>query len=158
MESLNKVFHTLNLPPKIKENLKLYLEIKRNWEKILGEVSEFAFPLFIEEGVLLIGVSDHYLLQELNSRYLEILEKIKKSLSQKGLNQLRDLKFVFYKKAPSPKKRKPLKSILSQEELNLLKSSCENLSDSELARSFLKILSFLGGSSGDEVLKKDFKN
>ncbi len=114
--------------------------------KFWKEFSEETWPLCIEEGVLIIGVSDNYLLQELNHRYLNILEKIKKELKKEDSEGIKALKFVFYRKK-SESLRKPFyRRGLKEEEINFLKEFCESLPDKELSQSFLRVIKYFASN------------
>lgn len=96
MESLLSVIKTLKLPKEIRRNLEIFYEIKKNWDKILGEKSKQAFPLYVEKGTLYIAVQDHYELQNLNSNYLMILQRINDLLKKTGVAlSLQKLKFSY---------------------------------------------------------------
>ncbi len=143
MESLKELFHNLKLPPKLKENLKLYIRIRNHWNKILEGLTDKTYPLFIEKGVLFIGVSNNYLLQELNCRYLEILEKIKEILNQEEKNKIEGLKFVYHKTIKASPTKGAFKKAFSKEELKVLRETCKSLPDEELAQAFQRILRYL---------------
>jgi len=144
MESLPKLCLSLEIPPRVKENLQNYLVIRKNWVNLMKERAREAIPLSLEEGVLHIGVFDHYVLQELSTRYLEILEKIK-GLFPGSDCPVRQLKFLFARErleAPSGLKARVK---LKEEELNALKKLCESLADEELGLAFLNLLkSYVG--------------
>lgn len=142
MESLRNLFCHLNFPPKIKENLSLYLQIRRNWKKIFEKFSEQTLPLYIEKGVLYVGVSDNYLLQDLNNRYLEVLEKIKECLEEAERDKIEGLKFVFYRDIKDSSKKTFFKRAFSEKEFNFLREFCKNLPDKELSQSFQRVLGY----------------
>lgn len=139
MESLHKLCLSLEIPPKVKENLQNYLVIRRNWANLLKERAREAIPLSLEEGVLRIGVFDHYVLQELSTRYLEILEKIK-SLFPGSAPPVRQLKFLFARERLESPSDLKARVKLKEEELNTLKTLCESLADKELGLAFLNLL------------------
>jgi hypothetical protein len=144
MESLREFFSKLNLPPKVKESLNLYLKIKKYWPNLMETFSEEALPLYIEDGVLFIGVSDNYLLQELNYRYLEILEKIKKLLKEEA-PKIKGLKFLFHRGSRNIKyssEKLSFRKVFSEEESKLLIELCQTLPDQELSQSFLRLLKY----------------
>lgn len=143
MESIRKAFHKLNFPPRIKENLELYLKIKNNWKEIFEEFSEKTYPLFIENGVLFIGVCDHYLLQELYHRYLEIMENIKRTLTIEEKEKIKNLKFIYHRSQDLYKNEKTKKKLLSQGEVESLKEFCKILSDKDLFQAFQRVLQAL---------------
>ncbi|WP_331708996.1 hypothetical protein [Caldimicrobium thiodismutans] len=97
-------------------------------------------PLNFEEGVLVIGVSDHYILQKLSSHYLTILERLRTYYPEKESFPVKTLKFVFYPSWETKDETSRIKHILlSKETLEELKLQCRNLSDPELKEAFLKL-------------------
>ncbi len=143
MQSLKDFLSSINLPPKVKNHLKLYLEIKKHWKEIMGEFSERTKPLIIEREVLLIGVSDHYLLQELNQRYLEIYERMENLLKEKGCPFIKGLKFIYWRGFEDFPEGKKKGKIISEEEVKPLEELCMRLPDKELSQTFQKILKHL---------------
>lgn len=97
-------------------------------------------PLYFEEGVLVIGVSDHYTLQKISSQYLTILERLRNLYPHREAFPIKTLKFVFHPLRKTPKEASRFKQLLlSQETLEELKLHCRNLSDPELQEAFLKL-------------------
>jgi len=142
MESLQNLFKDLPFPPKVKENLRLFLLLKKVFEETFLELKDTVQPLYFEEGVLYFGVSNHYQLQDLSGRYLEILEKLKKGLPEKERNSLKGIKFLWKKGEKMPYRRE-IKFKLRKEELEALKVSSEKLPDKELALLFSKLFNTL---------------
>lgn len=111
MESLKGVLNNIPLPSKIKGNLEIYFLIKSSWEKILKEKVNLAVPLYVEEGILYVGVRDHYELQNLRGEYLPILEKIKGLCENKKGFKISGIKFLYI-----PEKKRGFKEGIRKKE------------------------------------------
>jgi hypothetical protein len=142
MESLEKISSSLRLPPRVREGLRLYRILKGNWSKIMEEVASETEPLYFEQGVLVIGVGNHYILQKLSSQYLVILERIRALFPEKDDFPVRTLKFVYHPPRQPPKRGSPLfqQVFLTEDNLAELKHRCQDLSDPELREAFLRLL------------------
>lgn len=141
MESLEKISGSLRLPPRVREGLRLYRILKGNWSKIMEDAANETEPLYLEQGVLVIGVGNHYILQRLSSQYLVILERIRALFPEKEDFPVRTLKFVYHPPRETPKGAPLFKQVfLSEENLVDLQHRCQGLSDPELKEAFLRLL------------------
>jgi len=143
MESLQNLFRELPFPPKVKENLRLFLLLKKVFQETFLELKDTVEPLYFEEGVLYLGVSNHYQLQELSGRYLEILERLKKGLPENERKSLKNIRFLWKKGEKNLRYKKEIKFNLRKEELEALKVSSEKLPDRELALLFSRLFKTL---------------
>ncbi len=96
MNTLKDLILSLPLPKKIKMSI-LALEIaKKYWKKVVEpHLCQISNPLAFEEGTLLVGVSNHYALQILSSRSLEIIEKLEKKVPTTLRPLFKEIKFKY---------------------------------------------------------------
>lgn len=144
MESLNKVTLSLKLPPRIKENLEIFLWVKSVWHQVFSAKENKIRPINVDNGVLYIGVSDHYELQNMQANYLKILEKFKGLFPENSKFPLRAIKFIY---RPTKEEKFKLKmrskidrTSFRKEDLKALMDYCKQLSDPELGALFQRLL------------------
>lgn len=144
MESLRGLALALNLPPKVRENLALFLWIKSVWPQIFQGKEDKIWPLTIENGVLLIGSSDHYELQTLQSNYLAIFQKLKELYPDAERFPIRSLKFLFrpVREGTDRKERRfgQRRVKASREDWQKLIEFCKGIPDQELSTLFQRTL------------------
>jgi hypothetical protein len=96
MLSFKEILKDLPLPPDVKKGI-IALEIaKKHWKEVLSEeFSKKTNPLSFNNGTLIIEVANHYYLQIISSKTLEILEKLE-SFTPPDLKPLfKNLKFII---------------------------------------------------------------
>ncbi len=96
MLSFKEILEDLPLPPEVKRGVTALEIAKKHWKEILSE--EFykkTNPLSFDSGTLIIEVSNHYYLQILSIRTLEILEKLENFTPPELKPLFKNLKFVI---------------------------------------------------------------
>lgn len=142
MESLKGILKVLKLPAKLKENLEIFNIIRHNWEQILEDKADCAYPFNFEEGVLYIAVEDPYELQNLNGRYLTILNRINHFLKIKNLSfSVKVLKFIYHPSKQNLARQKVKEEVFFEEESwSAMEKTLSQVVDEELKESLVKVL------------------
>ncbi len=144
MESLDKILKNIKIPPKIKDNLEIFSKIKYYWPQILEDKTSYAFPLKVEEGTLFIAVNNHYELQELNTKYIEILNRIKKLLDEKeSHSKIKAIKFIYstHKNSLSKPEERKVTLKLEKEVWSGVERELSQLLDNDLKKVLQNLLS-----------------
>lgn len=139
MKALREIFLNLDLSSKFKKDLLLLELLQKNWKEIVDkEFSSKAIPVLIQDETLWIEVSDHYILQILSGKTLDILEKIKKFLPEKFT-----IKKIRFKINPSlgtfSENKKKIKSFSNSQNLKKFLNFCEEIKDPELKKLFIRM-------------------
>ncbi|MCS7200078.1 MAG: hypothetical protein N2327_06150 [Caldimicrobium sp.] len=154
MESLKKLTLSLQLPPKIKENLKVMLHIKELWGKLFREKANQIVPLYFQDETLYIGVDDHYELQELQINYLGLLEKMKGLYPSTQEFPIKNLRFVFWRRV-GERGVPSWKISFSPEDWRSLKLSCSEIKDPYLRQLFQRLIkSYIRVHTSDSISRK----
>lgn len=142
MESLHSLLQVLKIPTKVKENLEIFLLIKHNWGKILAEKTNQVYPCNFDDGTLYLAVKDHYELQNLQSQYLTILNKVNNFLKAQNFSfSVKAIKFLYYPNRQHLKKERFKEDISFKDEAwSTLEKNLSQILDEELRGSFLKLL------------------
>lgn len=143
MESLKNLAFNLRLPPKVRENLRIITFMRRVWPEVLGDKADVAFPLSFDEGVLYVGVTDHYELQNLSSQHERILQKLRALYPAEEKFPLRVIKFLyrpvpFSKVSPEIPKRQGV--LYPEDQWREVEALCHNILDSELGKLLLRVV------------------
>lgn len=96
MFSFKEILKDLPLPPEVKKGI-VALEIaKKHWKEIVSEeFYEKSNPYSFNNGTLIIEVANHYYLQILSSKTLEILEKLENFVPSDLKPLFKHLKFII---------------------------------------------------------------
>jgi len=96
MFSLKEILEELPLPREVKKGM-VALEIaKKYWKDVLPkELSEKTNPLSYDSGTLIVEVANHYYLQVLSLKILEILEKLESFSPSEFKPLFKNLKFII---------------------------------------------------------------